>query len=236
MADILTGGRIIFGVGRGYHSREVETLGAPMLDGDANRELFEEQIEIILKAFNEESFSHHGKHYQLPPEVPYRGYQLQELTLVPRPIHRPVEVWQPIVSGSSRGIDFMAKHGIKGFVTPTSGNSLDEWAHTYRDAAAKYGQDLDLGEGLALNFRLHLSDTTEQAIQEARAYFEEQVKFFAPLNLIPLNQSQLTALRNPSVGSKYLPTMEDSIKQGDWLCGPPEDAVNLLRDLERLRQ
>ncbi len=31
-ADILTGGRIIFGVGRGYHTREVETFGSPLLD------------------------------------------------------------------------------------------------------------------------------------------------------------------------------------------------------------
>ena len=51
MADILTKGRVIFGVGRGYHTREVETFGAPMLDGDANRSLFEEQVELILKAF-----------------------------------------------------------------------------------------------------------------------------------------------------------------------------------------
>ena len=29
MADILTGGRVIFGIGRGYHTREVETFGAP---------------------------------------------------------------------------------------------------------------------------------------------------------------------------------------------------------------
>ena len=27
MADILTGGRVIFGIGRGYHTREVETFG-----------------------------------------------------------------------------------------------------------------------------------------------------------------------------------------------------------------
>jgi len=81
MADILTGGRVIFGVGRGYHTREVETFGAPMQDADANRELFEEQCEIILKAFNQESFSHQGRHYTLPPTVPYRGYQLQEITL-----------------------------------------------------------------------------------------------------------------------------------------------------------
>jgi alkanesulfonate monooxygenase SsuD/methylene tetrahydromethanopterin reductase-like flavin-dependent oxidoreductase (luciferase family) len=32
IADILTGGRVIFGVRRGYHTREVETFGAPLLD------------------------------------------------------------------------------------------------------------------------------------------------------------------------------------------------------------
>ena len=68
---------MIFGVGRGYHTREVETFGAPMRDADANRASFEEQFEIIMKAFNEQAFTHKGKHYTLPPEVPYRGYQLK---------------------------------------------------------------------------------------------------------------------------------------------------------------
>ena len=86
MADILTKGRVIFGVGRGYHTREVETFDAPMLDADANREMFEEQVEIILKAFREESFSHSGKHYQIPARVPYRGYLLENISLVPRPV------------------------------------------------------------------------------------------------------------------------------------------------------
>src|SRR5438874_9595998 len=84
--DILTKGRVTFGVGRGYHTREVETFGSPLLDQNANRELFEEQVDIIFKSFYEESFAHKGKHYTLPPEVPYRGYQLKELTLVPRPL------------------------------------------------------------------------------------------------------------------------------------------------------
>ncbi|MFQ5557206.1 MAG: hypothetical protein ACE5GB_06825 [Acidimicrobiales bacterium] len=34
-------------MGRGYHTREVETFGAPLLDQEANREMFEEQVEII---------------------------------------------------------------------------------------------------------------------------------------------------------------------------------------------
>ena len=61
MADVLTRGRMIFGVGRGYHAREVETFGAPVIDNDANRELFLEQMEVILKAFNEESWRPHGQ-------------------------------------------------------------------------------------------------------------------------------------------------------------------------------
>ena len=44
MADIVTDGRVIMGVGRGYHTREVESFGAPLLDAEKNRELFEEQL------------------------------------------------------------------------------------------------------------------------------------------------------------------------------------------------
>ena len=111
MADVMTKGRMIFGVGRGYQSREVETFGAPLLDRDKNRELFEEQIEIILKAFNEDSFSHKGKHYTIPADVEFRGYELEEITMVPRPLNLPVEIWQPVSSGNS--IKFAAQNGIK---------------------------------------------------------------------------------------------------------------------------
>ncbi len=36
---------------------------APLLDQDANRRLFEEQVAIILKSFHQRSFSHHGEYY-----------------------------------------------------------------------------------------------------------------------------------------------------------------------------
>jgi len=48
VADVLTGGRVTFVVGRGYHTREVETFGAPLPDQPAKRELFEEQVEMIF--------------------------------------------------------------------------------------------------------------------------------------------------------------------------------------------
>ena len=168
VADILTKGRTVFGVGRGYHTREVETFGAPMMNQDANRELFEEQVDIIFKAFNNESFAHKGKYYTLPPEVPYRGYQLKELTLVPRPINRPVECWQPVVSASARGLDFMVKHGIKGAVGGGAATLQQGPITAYRDAAARAGQGLQLGENLMLGIFFHLADSKEKAVAALR--------------------------------------------------------------------
>jgi hypothetical protein len=60
MADILTGGRVIFGVGRGYHTREVKTLSSPLIDQNANREMFEEGVEVLCKAFAGKPFSQSG--------------------------------------------------------------------------------------------------------------------------------------------------------------------------------
>ena len=177
MADILSKGRVIFGVGRGYHTREVETFGSPMRDADANRELFEEQVEVIIKAFNEESFSHQGKYFQIPARVPYRGYELEKLTLVPRPINQPVDIWQPLVSGNPRGIDFMAKMGIKPLIANNPEPVLGERMRMYQEAQLAYGRETRLGEGVALGYRVFMAETKEKAIETAKPYFEEAMKF-----------------------------------------------------------
>src|SRR6202008_4363199 len=83
---------------------------------NANREMFEKGVEILFKVFEGKPFSHKGKYYTIPPAVPYRGYTLKEITLVPAPEGLPVECWQPIQSGSERAFDFMAKYGISGVI------------------------------------------------------------------------------------------------------------------------
>ena len=89
---------------------------APLRDNDANRRLFDEQVEVIFKALHETAFSHRGEHYTIPPPVPYRGYELEDLTLVPPPRSRPVECYQPIVSANPHSLDKMTKYGIKGMI------------------------------------------------------------------------------------------------------------------------
>ncbi len=233
MADILTKGRVIFGVGRGYHTREVETFGAPMRDSDANRELFEEQVEVIIKAFNEDSFSHQGKHFQLPARVPYRGYELEKLTLVPRPVNRPVDIWQPLVSGNPRGIEFMAKMGIKPVIANNPEPTLGERMRLFQQAQLDCGRETQLGEGVALGYRVFMAESKEKAIEKAKPYFEEAMKFAAPLGLMPLSPEQIESVANGgrSRGVK-LPTLEEAVEGGSWLCGPPESVAESLKQAE----
>jgi alkanesulfonate monooxygenase SsuD/methylene tetrahydromethanopterin reductase-like flavin-dependent oxidoreductase (luciferase family) len=71
MADIVTDGRVIMGVGRGYHTREVESFGAPLLDADANRAIFEEGLELREPAAGALSRLHaQGDHDGAAAEAP----------------------------------------------------------------------------------------------------------------------------------------------------------------------
>lgn len=237
-ADILTDGRVVFGVGRGYHTREVETFDAPIIDQDANRELFEEQVEVMFKAFNERSFSHHGKHYNIPPDVPYRGYDLKEITLVPRPKYLPVECYQPVVGGSQRAMDFMVKHGIKGMIGggAAAGGATMEVVRRWRETLANAGKETELGGDLIIGFSIHLADTEEKGMNEARLFFEENMKMFAPLGFFHgLSDEQMVALGDPSrARSAGLPTIEDGVRAGSWLCGPPELVAEKLNTIQEM--
>src|SRR2546430_11906588 len=234
LADILTGGRVVFGVGRGYHTREVETFGSPLRDQEANRALFEEQVDIIFKAFNNESFSHKGKHYTLPPEVPYRGYTLKEISLVPRPINRPVECWQPVVSANPRGLDFMVRHGIKGAVGGGAATMAEGPIQAYRDAAARAGKDLKLGENLTVGIFFYIADSREQAIRELTTYYEEHVKMFAPLGFVPgITPAQTAAAaRRGGWDAAGVPTLDHYMKMGSWFAGTSAGLVEHLQKLE----
>ena len=235
-AEYLTGGRVIFGIGRGYHTREVETFGAPMLDPDANREYFEEQLEIVFKAFNEQSFSHHGKYYTVPPKVPYRGYELSEITLVPRPVQRPVECYQPIVSASPRGLNFMARHGIKGIIGggAASGGAADKTIVAWQETLARHGRETQLGGDLVIGLMFHIADSEEQAIREATPFFEEWMKMFAPLGFVPgLSDEQIQAIADPVLARQtQLPTLRESVAKGSFMAGPPERLVERLLELQ----
>ncbi len=60
--DLLSGGRLDFGIGQGYRHNEFAGFCIPMEEAE---ERFEEALAVILKAWTSDApWSHHGKHWQ----------------------------------------------------------------------------------------------------------------------------------------------------------------------------
>ena len=74
--DIVSGGRFIFGMGRGLGRIEFEGFGIPM---DESRERFVEMSQIILQALETGILEYDGKYYQIPRRElrprPTRGFR-----------------------------------------------------------------------------------------------------------------------------------------------------------------
>ena len=73
--DLLTGGRLDIGLGRGYQNYEFERLGVKL---NESRQRWEEQVDIILLALRGKPFSYDGTYYQIP-----------ETSVFPTPIQQP---------------------------------------------------------------------------------------------------------------------------------------------------
>jgi alkanesulfonate monooxygenase SsuD/methylene tetrahydromethanopterin reductase-like flavin-dependent oxidoreductase (luciferase family) len=59
--DLMSGGRLEFGVGKGYRHSEFASFCIPMAEADAR---FEEGLTLVLKSWtSEDRFSHHGKYW-----------------------------------------------------------------------------------------------------------------------------------------------------------------------------
>ena len=187
-------------------------------------------MEIIFKAFREESFSHEGKHYRIPADVPFRGGEVKEITLVPRPVNQPVEIWQPISSG--RTIDFMAKHGIKSMVDLTGEKLVEVLFRQYREAASKYGRELLPGEDMALGVGFYIAETQEEAIERVRPYHDERYKWFAPFGFVRYADEEGRPWGTPGAPAGE-PFIEDGVAQKAWICGPSEGFVEFLKETEQ---
>jgi probable F420-dependent oxidoreductase len=95
--DLLSGGRVDFGVGKGYRKSEFEGFSIPM---DEATERFDEAMEIIRKAWTSEGrFSHHGKRWHY-----------DNIVVEPEPLQRPhPPLW--MAAGSQGSIRRAAREG-----------------------------------------------------------------------------------------------------------------------------
>jgi len=185
LADVVSRGRMLCGIGRGTVPRESTALGARMGWNDSpddlyNRELFEEQLEIIKKAWHSETFAHRGRHYTLPAAgLDDRGRDVTSLTVIPKPWRTPVEIWQPVTSPKT--YEYVARERHKAVYWVMSTPRLRQGWRLYQDLYERHYEDrLRRGEHRMLVVNVTLGDSTEHAKQIARNGHDEFWRFLAP--------------------------------------------------------
>jgi len=170
-ADVLSGGRLDFGVGRGSIPSQFHGFRVPVSE---NRARFDEALEIIRRAWTEERFS-------------YRGvfYQVEDVSVVPRPVQRP----HPPIRVAVHSAESFAHIGDLGLAiysgtTTTPLPQLREYMTLYRARLAAAGhvwQD----DQMALMLPVHVGATGSAARDVMRPgvlkYYRNLETIFAQL-------------------------------------------------------
>jgi alkanesulfonate monooxygenase SsuD/methylene tetrahydromethanopterin reductase-like flavin-dependent oxidoreductase (luciferase family) len=96
MVDVISGGRLEFGIGSGNTALDYRVFGIPRGE---SRQRMEEASEVILKAWSNERFNHQGKFWRF-----------EEITLYPRPLQQPYPpVW--VAGTSPETLGWAGRHG-----------------------------------------------------------------------------------------------------------------------------
>jgi alkanesulfonate monooxygenase SsuD/methylene tetrahydromethanopterin reductase-like flavin-dependent oxidoreductase (luciferase family) len=148
---------------------------------------------------------------------------------VPRPVNRPVEIWQPIASG--RTLEWSAQKGFKAMVALTGEVLAQRLINSFREVAAKAGRNLQLGQDMALGIGFYIADTQQEAINRVRPYHDERYKWFAPFGFVRYTDSEGRPWGTPGAPART-PNIEDGVQQKAWFCGNPSQFVAYLREME----
>ncbi len=172
--DHMLGGRFGVGLVRGYQARWVDNFRirddlqavGPWNKGepadDYNRAYFEEFVEVVLTALQQETFSHAGRFWRFPPEdfvnphqhPVYTDYgrgvdadmRISEIGIAPRPLQRP---HPPLYGGFTHSMStakFWAQHGGKPIVLADDLEFCRALWAVYAEEATQHGHKVAPGE------------------------------------------------------------------------------------------
>lgn len=250
--DQMTQGRAFAGFARGYQPRWTNTIGQhyigladsvtdPQAYEQLKKELYEEHWEIIIKAWTNQTFSHKGKHWEIPPKnifwAAHKGSReygrgvdengiLTEIGIVPEPYQKPYpQIFQPFSFSESSILWATSRGAIPISIVCDPEVARGQMLAAQKGAAAG-GRNLKFGEGIGLIREVVVADTDHEAEEIARnagAFLWTQ--FFEPFGFN-------AALARPGEDFKTIPnTFESMVERGLTIAGSP-DTVN--RKLEKL--
>src|SRR6202163_2259952 len=152
--DQISHGRLIFGVGRSGFARTYQQYGVPY---DESRERFAETLEIVRRAWTQETFSFEGKYFQF-----------HDVSVVPKPYQKP----HPPIRVAATSPDTFPANGTQGhaiFAAVRLG-TLSELAPNIAAYRAAYAEAGHPGKGeVFLRVPVYVADTETRAREEPQA-------------------------------------------------------------------
>jgi alkanesulfonate monooxygenase SsuD/methylene tetrahydromethanopterin reductase-like flavin-dependent oxidoreductase (luciferase family) len=214
MVDILSGGRLEFGLGRGYQPKEFQGLGASM---DRTRESFDESLEIIRRAWTEERVSFDGEFHRV-----------RDVMVLPKPIQKPhPPLWTAAVSPDTYTL--AARRGLRILTAPsfTPWDILRKNYDAYRSEwRAVHGAD---GGEICMNKIIHVADSSRQARDELREpvrwFFRTQADLIADPVGAPPEQYRFYR----KVRENLLSLTDEKALDQAAIVGDPEEVADKIR-------
>jgi natural product biosynthesis luciferase-like monooxygenase protein len=155
MLDVLSGGRVEMGIGRGFMPHEFASFGVTL---DARQERFDEGLDVLLRAWRQARFSYAGRHYQLA-----------DVALCPRPIQQPHPPIWLAAALNPRSFEIAGTQGFDLMINPytRTPEEIRNGLRWYRGALDQAGHDPARRRILA-HFQLYVAPTEAQARAEPR--------------------------------------------------------------------
>ena len=161
MLDVMSGGRVKVGLGRGYQQREFLGFGVPQSESS---ERFREACEIIEGLLYNERFGYEGRFWQFP-----------ELELAPRPVQRPGPPMYIAAARTPATFQWIAERGYGALIgnpytvdPGTAGETAELLLSCQREAGVP--ESLDDAWGLVQSVLVH--EDSQTAVESFRANWE----------------------------------------------------------------
>ena len=206
ITDLLTHGRLDVGLGRGYQPMEFRGFNVSLED---SRAMFQEQLELMRKAWTESDFTFDGRFYTLP----------EPITVLPKPRQQPhPPIWMAAQSDTS--VEWALTHDCDLLVSGSSAGwpQVAKWAQRVAEVRRP-----ERPTRLAMMRHAYVSQTED----EARAAGWQSRWQRAVAETLRLDQQRITA------GKNDVSTYRSSVAEDDWwdrlVYGTPERCIAQLR-------
>jgi len=213
LLDVLSGGRVNWGAGRGFDTTEFRTFDVPR---EESGERFREAVEIVKAAWTNERLTWQGKYWQF-----------EDVEVLPKPIQDPhPPVW--VAATSHPAIDWAAEQGHTIMMDPHSSHAdIAAKRERYREGLETHGHSIS-GRDIPMGRLIACAPTDREAEEIARSGAAWTVDSY-------VNQKTLGALPETSHKLGWPEPTDDPVQRyldGVALHGSPEKLIDQLQQLE----